>query len=50
MLEQRMGVSREEDDDEDYSESHSIAEEDVLNKINTLYTELNDLASKSYSN
>lgn len=44
MLEQRMGVSREEDDDEDYSESHSIAEEDVLNKINTLYTELNDLA------
>lgn len=43
LLEERYGLSAQ-DEEEDYSETHSIAEEDVLNKIETLYDELNDIA------
>ena len=43
LLEERYGLSND-DEEEDYSENHSIAEEDVLNKIETLYDELNDIA------
>lgn len=33
------------EEEEDYSEEHSIPEEDVLNKIEGLYEELNDIAN-----